>query len=541
MIFVKNLEPSTRKHHKSSFRITTVTMKSPGGVEVLALNSKAFKRRRPVVLYSAVLTLTASLSPIFIHADAQGELPRVDAVRPKVRPNGFYPHPTLVKVEESSLLLQSATNSTHPAVSAEEQSFLHWCRNVLGISASLVEIQYFPYSRSSAHSSIVDWEEDLSTTEKNTAASSEPAETVWVRGLAATRHIHEGEVILRIPVIALFSIPTLLEGDPVLARVLESVVPASEAEDLALLAVVLLHHRGLGSASAMAPYIQMLLRAPVTEDVPFLWSASKLKAQASEGVRIVARSMRQEMQSLYERVILVLVNNHANLFGKTTAIDPVTGEWMFSYEMFQWAFAVVNSRHWQLPPEALPERSVDPDLLPPANTPTQSWLQSGESAGDLLGNTEWPVSFLAPLADLMNFGPPCTRVEFHAETRSFDTIATCPLQQGQEITFWYRNECADVMMGVYGVAHPLIPLCPSGEEWRRQVDTLQEKLQTAYHDIILLEDALETVEALVVWDDEEDGGGESDDGSTHRLRHEAVTGRRPVPHGILRRTGSREF
>jgi SET domain len=518
---------------------------SPGGESASLSNTS--KRRRPVAAYSAVLTLTASFSPIFVNADRQGELPEVrvvDAVRPKVRPNGFHPHPaSAVTVEASSLLNQSTSNSSHPIVSAEEQSFLHWCRNVLGISSSLVEIQYFPYARTSFHSIMVDWEEDLFIKEEN-SAPSKPAETVWVRGLAATRDIHEGDVILSIPVIALFSIPTLVNGDPELAHVLKSVVPASDAEDLALLAVALLHHRRLASASTMAPFMQMLLRAPVKEDIPFLWSSSKLKSKASEGVRIVARSMRQEMQVVYEQVVLALVNNHPNLFGKAAAIDSVTGEWMFSYEMFQWAFAVVNSRHWQLPPEALPERSVDPELQPPANTPTQSWVNSGESSREF-ANTEFPVSFLAPLADLMNFGPPCTRVEFHAETRSFDTIATCPLQQGQEITFWYSNECADVMMGVYGVSHPLIPPCPSSDEWRRQVNTLEEKLQSAYNDIIQLEETLEAVEALVLWDDE-DGGGEGDDtdGSTHGLRHETehVAGRRRKGnHGILRRTGSREF
>ena len=505
----------------------------------------------------------------------------------------MYPHPTATFTTTTAQTSETVeyANATTRYPSIEELSFWHWCQNVLGIAAAPVEIRYFPYPPPSTL--LVDWEDDLLETDNDetTASSSSSMETVWVRGLAATRDITKGEVLISIPIMALGSLSNLIARDAELAAALESFAvshyppttmpshrDAAAEEHLALLAVALLHQRRRGANATLAPYVELLWQAPLRQNLPFLWSAAQLQATATEGVRRVARSMRQEMRTLYERVVLDLVQQQAQVFGETVARDPVSGEWLFSYAMFQWAFAAVSSRHWQLPlfeeeeepptttgtpkPKDLPVSDERRDPVPPADTPTQSWVTGGSasdatsaaSSSSFSFGTIAATPFLAPLADLMNFGPPCTRVQFSPDTRTFDTIATCDLRSGQEVTFWYRrsgsddSSCADVMMGVYGVTHPLIPPCPSPEEGRRQVATLQEKLHEAYHDILLLEEALESLEALLGLDDEsesreeeeeeEEGGGE--DGNSHGLRHE--TERKPEhTHGILRRTGSREF
>lgn len=530
-------------------------------------------------------------------------------------------------------------------IKREEADFMNWCKQVLGIS-TILEIQSFPYDLHSMKSAKPDWEDDMSaaTTDNNkkeaaqtnaTAKSNNNADdsTVptqkQVRGLAAARDIAEGETVIRIPLQALLSVATSIDQDPVLSSVMgpaarklhgwedndnnsfdlvkkdESVDDrladnAEEDEDelqqhfyeLPLLAVALLHHRRLGAASPMAPYIRILTRSPV-DSMPFLWPADQLKSTVSEGVRVVARGIRQEMKTMYDRVALVLIKKHPDIFGPLAATDNESSEWMFSYEMFQWAFAIVNSRHWKLPIADLttttttttsdhrhhthhlhgaptPSASSKPkgvapalgDQVPPADTPTESWvLEHGDVDDDAPGRDEMTKreqqhqrkdetasdeslsslimehSFLAPVADLLNFGPPCTRVKYYEESRTFEIIATCAFKKGQEVTFWYSNECDDVMVGVYGFSHPLVPPCKSSEEWRLRADILEEKLKDAHEDLKMLEDELEYVDSVLAECDccHEEGKN----GQNSRLRHEEHT---PTPNsnggGAATRTGS---
>ena len=34
----------------------------------------------------------------------------------------------------------------------------------------------------------------------------------------------------------------------------------------------------------------------------------------------------------------------------------------------------------------------------------------------------------------------------NAEKKSFEVVATCSFQTGREVTFWYSDDCADVMI-----------------------------------------------------------------------------------------------
>ena len=142
-------------------------------------------------------------------------------------------------------------------------------------------------------------------------------------------------------------------------------------------------------------------------------------------------------------VPVVLMEEHPEVFGK-----PTDGrEWMFLYENFQWAFAIVNSRHWQLPihdldlmvdtdtlrdalaqPNLPQQQALVEDQLPPADMPTDTWVEEhgdtdddDENTHNKAANEEKQIlglehSFLAPVAGLLNFGPPCTHGRYNADT-----------------------------------------------------------------------------------------------------------------------------
>jgi hypothetical protein len=209
-------------------------------------------------------------------------------------------------------------------------------------------------------------------------------------------------------------------------------------------------------------------------------------------------------------------------------------EWMFSLERFHWAFALVNSRHWYLkiPPaspfpanasnknndemkdstshhddeepasapnsESTESAHFSEQAAPPAAMPTDEWLglqrkqqQKEEKEEDTLeeeppnNDDFWPSgnSFLAPVADLLNFGPPCTRGVYNFTTQTFDIVATCNFTQGQEVTFWYADACQDVFVANYGFTHPMmVPPC------------VDNRLAVLQHELILALDELDRMD-----------------------------------------------
>jgi hypothetical protein len=153
------------------------------------------------------------------------------------------------------------------------------------------------------------------------------------------------------------------------------------------------------------------------------------------------------------------------------------------------------------------------DQLPPADMPTETWVQEHEETDDETADDkddtallQQPLehSFLAPVADLLNFGPPCTRGRYNSETQMFEIIASCSFRKGQEVTFWYSDECDHVMVGIYGFTHPMIPPCPSAEEyrsqaedWRRRAQVVEEELEDAYMDLEYEREELSFVESIL--------------------------------------------
>lgn len=356
-----------------------------------------------------------------------------------------------------------------------ETKFLEWCKTALGVE-TILEIQTFEYV-DYVQELLNDWdhdEDDDSDSKKASNATYVPT-LVPVRGLAASRHISSGETVIRIPLHGLLSITTTIDQDPFLSPIMGPVARkeygwnlAADDEgfllELSLLSVALLYHCKLGDESPLAPYIAILQSSPV-DSMPFLWNRDELR-QASPGIRQVARGIRQDIRDMYQTVLQnVLLTQRPDIFDND----------QFSLENFYWAFAMVNSRHWQLPIEDLDQQPllVEPpaltptkkqvagfeDQVPPAAMPTDAWVQEHQELDDDIANesdinvksdTTMEHSFLAPVADLLNFGPPCTRGRYDPQTHTFEIIASCSFRKGQEVTFWYSDECADVMVGMYG-------------------------------------------------------------------------------------------
>lgn len=423
----------------------------------------------------------------------------------------------------------------------EEQEFFSWCRLALGIETSL-EIQTFQYYDYMKALPDQDWEQDDASSDDDWQGKQATASLpmIAVRGLAATRDIVVGEVVIRIPLQALFSVTTTIDKDPVLGPVIglearqrrgwdldappkpsavsDDTSPADDEGmsptllEIPLLAVALLHHKRLGSSSSLAPYIRVLNRTPV-DTIPFLWNKPKLRT-LSEGIRTVARGVKRDMKAMYERVVKVLITEHPQVFDNGA----------FTYENFEWAFAIVNSRHWQLPvvdmqgsPAAAQasQRRMHPQhetrtadenkldqQLPPADMPTDAWVdatkhqqgQPPDAPNDVAAGAIPKHSFLAPLADLLNFGPPCTTGSYNRDAHTFEIVASCEFRKGQEVTFWYSDECDHVMVGLYGFMHPMIPPCPSAEEykraseeWRRRAEELDTQLAESNQDLYRLD------------------------------------------------------
>lgn len=120
---------------------------------------------------------------------------------------------------------------------------------------------------------------------------------------------------------------------------------------------------------------------------------------------------------------------------------------------------------------------------------------------------EWAVgnSFLAPLADLLNFGPPSTRGVYNATTNTFDIVATNPIARGQEITFWYADACQDIFMANYGFTMPMmVPPCESERYHNGDDDTGGRLLSTAQFAERLEQELLSTLDELDQMDVEMD-------------------------------------
>ncbi len=321
--------------------------------------------------------------------------------------------------------------------------------------------------------------------------------------------------------------------------------------EIGLLTVALLYHRSLGELSPIWFHIDTLLDGALSgiNNIPLLWNFKKLQKEfdgvefgpAGDEVRRLVLTMKKDVKMMYDEIMGILVKDHKEIFGRPELIDDSNNtedvddnvqnksdkkEWMFSYEKFEWAFAIVNSRKWHLPLADLDQDSNRHHKAKqvmtmqettgsasinsmPAQQPTDEYMTKQDEVIRLeysdenifprpapslsnkdMKSTSMKHTFMAPLADMLNFGRECAKGRYNTESKMFEVIATCKFLKGQEVTFWYSDDCENVMLANYGFTHPLIPKCLSAEDWqhrselwRKHALSLEKNLDSVYEEL----------------------------------------------------------
>ena len=235
------------------------------------------------------------------------------------------------------------------------------------------------------------------------------------RGVAAASDVASGDILLSVPFESLVS-KASIEKDSILQPILghKASIENGFNDEFLLLSIFLLYHRSIGESSPISAYIDILRTAPF-DGMPFMWSDEKLNEvypDPSNHIRLLTQDILVRIKELYDIIIPFLVEKSESIYSESTKFPATRGDEMFSFQNFKWAFAVLNSRHWHLPCYDLEEL----------------FYQTENKSSHI---------FLAPFADLVNFGPPCAKGLYNDTTRTFDIVATCDLISGQEVTFWY--------------------------------------------------------------------------------------------------------
>lgn len=295
-----------------------------------------------------------------------------------------------------------------------------------------------------------------------------------VRGAAASKALRKGDVVVSVPLEALVTARTVEKDD-----VLREAIGRKAAREMGwkdekqIITMYLLYHKGLGESSPIKPFIDYFFAAD-TSAFPTLWSPEEVAVlyadEHPEFHRLLA-SVLSSIDSRYEAVVPHLAERHPTLFGRDV-VGP-DGEWPYGFEKWRVAYVLVLSRYWTLElidADPTAEEAVESNVCVDGEEDCEFRPPiSEDSVFDEDGDDEYmnferapqahEHDFVAPFADLLNFGIPCTLAEYNEADRRFEIYATCPFEKGDEVTFYYTNECRDHFIILYGFTHLLVDPC----------------------------------------------------------------------------------
>ena len=76
-------------------------------------------------------------------------------------------------------------------------------------------------------------------------------------------------------------------------------------------------------------------------------------------------------------------------------------------------------------------------------------------------------------------------------------MAVCSYTTGQEVTFYYSDDCEDSIVANYGFLHPMIPRCASLEDLKSQNMQLSEQVEMLTGELMSTQNKLMAAEKTI--------------------------------------------
>jgi hypothetical protein len=256
----------------------------------------------------------------------------------------------------------------------------------------------------------MDWATRWNITHNIRLAMLRTASGELLRGAVAARDLEDGDVIVEVPEQGIIT-PAVAKAHPVLGRVFSDTNVSWRDE---MIIVLFLLYESNNAESIYKPYLKLFMEAPVEHMTP-MWSLNQIEAGPP--------LLRTETFAKLHRIAAQHGHLFPYLFHRYPEVFPASKRHHFAYKPYKDMSQLAASRWWYLPVH-------------------------GHS-----------TSLIVPLADMVNFGNAYSTCGFDDGSKSFKMTARQPFKTGEEVLFWYTNDCEDLIQLHYGFTHADVSKC----------------------------------------------------------------------------------